>query len=83
MEIDNEVNLIKIKLKKMVFEINQNIIDEDKRLDEELDSFALIELMTKIENYFNIHFSPEEFNSENFSNNSILAKLIREKIVLK
>ena len=80
MEINDEINIIKNTLKKIVFEINQNIIDEDKRLDEELDSFLLIELMTNIENYFLINFSPEEFNSENFSNYSILAKLIREKI---
>lgn len=80
MKVNDELNIIKNTLIKIVFEINQNTINEDKRLDEELDSFALIELMTKIENYFSINFSPEEFNSENFSNYSILAKLVREKI---
>ncbi len=80
MEVNDELNFIKNTLIKIVFEINQNTINEDNRLDEELDSFALIELMTKIENYFSINFSPEEFNSENFSNYSILAKLVREKI---
>ena len=83
MEIDDELNIIKNILKKIVFEINKNIIDEDKILNEELDSFALIELMTKIENYFLINISPEEFNSENFSTYFILAKLIREKIAHK
>lgn len=78
MEIDDKLNIIINDIKKIVNEIYPDIID-DRNLNEQLDSFSLIELMIKIESFFKINFSAEEFNKENFSTYLTLAIFIKNK----
>ena len=45
-----------------------------------LDSFGFVEMIGNIENSFDLEFTDEEINRENFSNVNTIADLITDKI---
>lgn len=79
------------KLKKIIAEeldvnLNREDIDENTPLLEsgeekslELDSITIVELISLIEQGFEIEFSDSELNPENFANLKILADYITSK----
>lgn len=78
---------VKIRVINIVKEISQNIYKSDEELfimdylDKGLiDSFQIVEMITKLEDSFHITFSPEELESEDFRTLKGVTKLIKEKI---